>query len=351
MSPVTIGALHRMQRLAFTLTVSLLMLPTAPTLAAKFAAPAAIAPVTVSVAVVREQEIPILTEVVGTLQAAERAAIAAKVTGVITRVPVVLGSSVKTGDLLVAISAEEISARLNQAEAQLAQAKRNLEREQNLLQKNAATAETVKSMHDLHAIAQAGYREAKTMLGYATITAPFDGVVTRKNVSTGDLATPGAVLLQIENNQKLQVTTAVPESLVLKVHTGDTLIVRVPAAAAVVKGTVSEIAPAADPSSRTAPVILDLPPNPNLRSGQFARVLLPGKDGKALVIPTTAIVPSGQMDRVFVVEEQHAHLRLVRTGMSLDGLTEILGGLNPGETVVTTNNQSLVNGQLLQIAP
>jgi len=351
MSPVTIGAMHRMQRLAYTLTVSLLMLPTALTLAAESAAPAATAPVTVSVAVVREQEIPVLTEVVGTLQAAERAAIAAKVTGVISRMPVVLGSTVKTGDILVAISAEEILARLNQAEAQLAQAKRNLEREQNLLQKNAATAETVNSMHDLHAIAQAGYREAKTMLGYATITAPFDGVVTRKNVSTGDLATPGSVLLHIENNQRLQVTTAVPESLVLKVHTGDTLTVRVPSAEAVVKGTVSEIAPAADPSSRTASVILDLPPNSNLRSGQFARVLLPGKDGKALVIPTTAIAPSGQMDRVFVVEEQHARLRLVRTGMSLDGLTEILSGLNPGETVVTTNNQSLVNGQRLQIAP
>lgn len=311
----------------------------------------AAAPVAVTVAKVSEQEVPVLVEVAGTLQAAERASIAAKVTGVITRIPVELGSAVKTGDLLVTISAEEIAARLNQAEAQLAQAKRNLEREQNLLAKNAATPETVKLMHDQANMAQAGYREAKTMMGYITITAPFDGMVTRKNSHSGDLATPGTVLLQIENNRTLQVTTAVPESLVLHIHTGDVLPVKVEAAGVVIQGTVSEIAPAVDPSSRTAPVVLDLPANPNLRSGQFARVALPGKSSKALLVPSSALVPSGQMDRVFVVEGERARLRLVRTGLTLDGMTEIITGLSAGETVVTANNRLLVDGQSLRTQP
>jgi RND family efflux transporter MFP subunit len=349
MSPTTLHPINTMKRYLFFL--ALLLLLTTPALAGAADTKEANAPVPVSVVIAGEEEIPVLAEIVGTVQAAERAAIAAKVTGVITRMPVVLGSTVQTGDLLIAISAEEISARLNQAEAELARAKRNLEREQNLLLKNAATAETVKSMQDLHAIAQAGYREAKTMLGYTTITAPFAGVVTRKNVNTGDLATPGTVLLQIENNQRLQVTTAVPESLVLQIRTGDVLIVKVPAASVVVKGIVTEIGSAADPSSRTAPVTLDLPANPNLRSGQFARVLLPGKEGKTLLIPATALVPSGQMDRVFVVTEERARLRLVRTGRSHDGLIEILSGLDAGETVVVSNNQRLVNGQRLQIQP
>ncbi|MBV5318464.1 MAG: efflux RND transporter periplasmic adaptor subunit, partial [Desulfobulbaceae bacterium] len=214
-----------------------------------------------------------------------------------------------------------------------------------------ATAETVKSMQDLHALAQAGYREAKALLAYTTITAPFDGVVTQKMATSGDLAMPGMILLQIENNRKLQVRTAVPESLVLHLHTGDVLTVKVDAAAVEVQGTVAEIAPTADPGSRTAAVILDLPPDPNLRTGQFARVLLPGNETKALLIPTTALVPSGQMDRVFVVEGDHARLRLVRTGMHHNGLTEILSGLNPQETVVISNNRLLVNGQRLRIEP
>ncbi len=311
----------------------------------------AAAPVAVTVAKVSEQEVPVLIELAGTLQAAERASIASKVTGVITRMPVVLGSSVKAGDLLVALSAEEIAARLNQAEAQLAQAKRNLERDQNLLAKSAATPEAVKAMTDQYNIAQAGYREAKTMMGYATITAPFDGMVTRKNAHSGDLATPGTVLLQIENNRTLQVTTAVPESLALQIRTGDVLTVKVEAAGLALQGTVSEIAPAVDPNSRTAPVVLDLPANPNLRSGQFARVVLPGKSSRSLLIPSSALVPSGQMDRVFVVEGERARLRLVRTGLSINGMTEILTGLSAGETVVTTNNRLLVDGQPLRTQP
>lgn len=347
-----IRTIHRMKRCFLSWVLSGLMLPAASALAAQPVTPDTTStPILVTVAKASEQEIPALTELAGTLQAAERAAIAAKVTGVITRMPVVLGATVKTGDLLVAISAEEITARLNQAEAQLAQAKRNLEREQHLLQKSAATPETVKSMNDQYAIAQAGYREAKTMVGDTAITAPFDGVITRKNVNSGDLATPGTILLQMENSRKLQVTTAVPESLVLRVHTGDVLTVSIPAAGVVTKGTIAEIAPAIDPGSRTAPVTLDLPADPNLRSGQFARVLLPGKEGKALLIPTAAIVPSGQMDRVFVVEGERARLRLVRIGMRVDGMTEILSGLNPGETVVTANNQFLVSGQRLRVQP
>ena len=309
------------------------------------------APVPVTVALVREQHVPALAEVAGTVQAAERAAIAAKVTGVITRMPVVLGSTVKAGDLLVSISAEEIAARLGQAEALLAQAKRNLEREQRLLQKNAATPETVKLMTEQHAIAQAGYREAKTMLGYTTITAPFDGVVTRKNVSSGDLATPGAVLLQVESSRTLQVRAAVPESLLLTIKTGGTLTVKVETAGMTVQGTVVEVAPSADPHSRTAPIILDLPGSPTLRSGQFARVYLPGKGVTALLAPSSALVPSGQMDRVFVVADGRARLRLVRTGMHHDGMTEILTGLSPNETVVTSNNRLLVDGQPLQVQP
>jgi RND family efflux transporter MFP subunit len=309
------------------------------------------APIAVPVAQVREQEIPALIEVAGTVQAAERAAIAAKVTGVITQVPVVLGSTVKAGDLLVAISAEEITARLAQAEAQLTQARRNLEREQNLLAKNAATPETVKSMQDQFNIAQAGYREAKTILGYTTLIAPFDGVVTRKNVNSGDLATPGTVLLQVENNRKLQVHMAVPESLVLGLHPGAPLGVKVEVAGVAVQGTVAEVAPAADPASRTAPVVIDLPAHPNLRTGQFARVLLPGTGTRALLVPSSALVPSGQMDRIFVVAGERVQLRLVRTGACHDGMTEILAGLSAGETVVAGNNQLLVHGQPLRVQP
>lgn len=303
-------------------------------------------PVTaVRTSTVIEQTVPTLVEVVGTLQAVERAAIAAKVTGVVTEVPVVLGSRVNKGDLLVKISAREIAAQLNQAQARFNQAGRNLSREEKLLKKNAATAETVKSMQNQYAVAKAAVQGARTMLGYATITAPFSGVITAKNVHAGDLATPGTVLLRMENDHKLQAVCAVPESLVLQIRPGQTLTVTVPTAGLTINGKVAEVAPSADPASRTAPVTIDLSYNEKLRTGQFSRVKLPGQAKTSLFVPDGTVLPKGQMERVFVAADNKAHLRLVRTGMRRDGLTEIVAGLNPGETVIYQNNEHLVDGQ------
>ena len=308
-------------------------------------------PVTVPVARVEAREIPALVELTGTVQAAERAAISARVSGVVSRVAVSLGSTVAAGEVLVTLEAGEITARLRQAEAQLAQAKRHLERDRSLLARDAATPETVRTRADQFAIAQAAHQEARSMLAYTTITAPFAGVIIAKRVNAGDLATPGTVLLELEDNRRLQVRTALPESLIARVRMGDRLTVHVPAAGVEVAAAVAEIGPASDPSSRSAAITLDLPAGADLRSGQFARVLVPAESAIALLVPESAVLPAGQMDRVFVIEGDTARLRLVRTGQRRDGLVEILAGLDPGETVATGNNRLLENGRRVRVQP
>ncbi len=287
-------------------------------------------------------------ELVATIQAVQQAAVAAKVTGTITELPVVLGMRVNKGDLLLKISAEEISARVRQAQAQLAQAERNLARERKLLKRSAATRETVKNMEDMLAVARAAFEEARTMLGYTTIRAPFAGVITRKLVTSGDLATPGTPLIKLENDSRLQAVTGVPESLIALLGKGDRLTVHIPAARATVSGTVAEIAPAADPLSRTAPVKIDLESNAALRTGQFARVVLPVEPATTLLVPAGAVVAAGQMDKVFVLEEGRAVLRLVRTGGRDGDRVEILAGLRPGEEIIVDNNTLLVSGQPIE---
>ncbi len=310
-----------------------------------------LAPVQVRVVTVTRQELPSQIELVGTVVPVNRAAIAAKVTGTIDKMPVVLGSRVQKGDLLVQISAEEISAKVMQAQAQLAQAKRNLDREEKLLKKGAATSENVKSLRDMYRVAKAAYDGARTMLGYTTITAPFAGQVTRKLANVGDLATPGTPLLVMENSKKLQVVTAVPEGLVRRIKAGDHLDVSIPAAKQVLVGTVAEIAPAVDPLSRTSTVKINIAETAHLHSGQFARVALPGKTASNIFVPPSAIITLGQMNKIFVALNGKAHLRLVRTGIHQDGKIEILSGLNPGDRVIVDNNKLLVDGQPLTITP
>jgi RND family efflux transporter MFP subunit len=305
----------------------------------------------VSVAQVQERPIPVVAVVTGTVQAAERAAIAAKVSGTIVTMPILLGARVKAGDILATLSAEELTARMFQAETILAQAKRTLEREQNLLQKNAATPDAAKTAAEQHAIAQANFREAKTMMGYTTITAPFDGVVAQKRLNVGDLATPGAVLLHLENDHTLQVHASVPERLLHAFHDGKTLDVEIETADVTTQGTVTEIAPVVDPRTRTTVVKLSLPANAHLRSGQFSRIFVPDHTKNSLFVPASALIQSGQMETVFVAHQGLARLRLVRSGIRHEGMAEILTGLAAGETVVATNNRLLVDGQPLQVQP
>lgn len=337
----------RLRRILCALLVSTLPIVVSGIAIAKDRPPA----MAVSVAQVQERPIPVVAVVTGTVQAGERAAIAAKVSGTIVTMPILLGARVKAGDILATLSAEELTARMHQAEAILTQAKRTLDREQNLLQKNAATPDAAKTAAEQHAIAQANFREAKTMMGYATITAPFDGVVTQKRLNTGDLAIPGAVLLHLENDHTLQVQASVPERLLHAFHSGNALNVEIETAGVTTQGTVTEVAPAIDPHARTAVVKLTVPSAPTLRSGQFSRILVPDHVRNGLFVPASALLQSGQMETVFVADQGLARLRLVRSGDRHEGMAEILTGLAAGETVVTTNNRLLVDGQPLQVQP
>ncbi len=171
----------------------------------------ALPPLEVQIETLTESPVPIQVELAGTVQAIEHATISARVSGQIIHLPLQIGSKVEKGDLLVKISAAEINARLQQAEAQLAQAQRNLERETKLQEVNASTREKVKTLKELVQINEAVYREAQTILGYTEIRAPFNGTVTDKLVEVGDLASSGASLLKLEKGTALEVVIQVPE--------------------------------------------------------------------------------------------------------------------------------------------
>ena len=342
------------QPLAVVLAGCLLALPVGGCKQAAESAPALAppaAPIAVQVVAVSAGQAEGQNEAVGTVAAAHRAVIAAKVTGSIVEMPVKLGDQVKAGDLLVKISAAEIAARLAQAETAVGQARRNLEREQRLLAKGASTTETVKNQQDALQLAEAANSEARVMLGYATIRAPFAGVVSSKPASAGDLATVGAPLLTLENTDHLQAVVSVPEAQVLAIKSGAALELQVPAAQLDVTGKVAEIAPAADAASRTATVKLDLPANASLRPGQFVRVLLPGAVRRTMTVPAAAVSYFGQMERLFVVDNNTAHLRLIRVGQGHDGQIEVLSGVNPGDQVVVKTDSPLTDGHPVKVAP
>lgn len=257
-------------------------------------------------------------------------------------VDVAIGETVEEGEILVRLAAEELQARVAQAEAALDQVRRNYEREKSLLEQDATTAETVRNLEDEVRLAEARLAEARTMLTYTEVPAPFDGTIIAKQVRRGDLATPGAPLLTIEGEGALRVHVQVPASLTLLEQGAP---ITVEASGIEIEGRLVEWSPAADPTSRTRLAKVQLPLEAPVRSGQYVRVQWPAEEVTALWAPASAISPVGQMDRVFVVEAGQAQLRFVEAGRTRDARVQILAGLEAGEPVVLDPAPELHDGQ------
>lgn len=286
-------------------------------------------------------------DVVGTVNPKLRSVIEAKVSGRIDKMLVATGQRVKSGELLAGLDAREIQARLDQAHAVREQTGSDLKRFTELLQRRVIARQEFEGVQARARVAQAAVSEAETMLGYTKITAPFDGVITRKLADVGDLATPGKPLLEMEEPSALRFEAAVPEAIIARVEPGAKL--RVSLASGEIEGTVAEIAPAGDPNSRTFLVKLDLPPTPGLRTGQFGRVGIPTSETKVLHVPGSAVIERGQMELVFVVAGNRVELRLVKTGKRIGDEIEVVSGIDAGEQVVTGGAASLVDGEPIEI--
>ena len=302
-------------------------------------------PVAVRVAAVSDKARSAAEEVVGTVRPKLRAVIEAKVSGRIEELAVAPGQQVKAGALLAQLDAREIQARLDQAVAARDQTTRELERARKLLEQKITAQADFDSAEARARIASGAVTETQTALGYTKIVAPFNGVIARKLADVGDLAAPGKPIIEMEDSTALRFEADVPEALMIQIAVGGKLPVRTSSAPTDIEGTVVEMAPVADPASRTFLVKLDLPPTEGVHSGQFGRVLVPTGKADALWVPASALIVRGQMEMVFVAVNQRAQLRLVRTGKRTADDVELLAGISAGENVVVEGAEKLKDGQ------
>jgi RND family efflux transporter MFP subunit len=306
--------------------------------------------VPVRLAPVQAGYVPQFIEIAGTVRPVRRAVLAARVMGAITDLPITLGQRVEAGAILVKINAADTEARLAQARAGLSVSRRDLERERSLLAKAASTAETVRNLEDRLTGAEAAVREAEANLGYAEIRAPFAGVIARRLVNAGDLAAPGQPLLELEESTNFEIDAFIPASLAVGLTPGSAL--SVDADSRRLSGVLKEISSTADSATRSIGVKISVPAGAAVRSGQFVRVQIPGPTVRTLLIPSSALSLSGQMERVFVAGEgNRAILRLVKTGAARGDQLEVLSGLTAGEHVVVAPPANLRDGQPLEVQP
>ena len=304
-----------------------------------------LSPASVRVQTAERKPRPVFEEVAGTVRAKRQAILEAKVSGRIDRLPVVLGQRLKSGELVLRLDAAELNARLEQANASLEQSERDWKRVSTLFGQQAVTRGEYDAAQARHRLVQGAAAEAQAMLSYLDLTAPFDGVVAKKWAEVGDLAAPGKPLLSVEDSSALQLETDLPETLSARVQQGARLGIRVDGLTDLLIGSVAEIAPTVDTLSRTLRVKVDLPAHAGLTSGQFARLLVPVGENNRLSVPASAVLERGQLEILFVVAKQRAHLHLIKTGQRVGDEVEVLSGLQADDMVVTVGATQLTDGQ------
>jgi len=145
---------------------------------------------------------------------------------------------------------------------------------------------------------------------------------------------PGRPLVEIEGATGYELRASVEAEAARRLRAGQKLDARIDDLADPVPATVRVIAPAGDPATHRFEVKADLTATTGLRSGLFARLLLPSEGGSArLLVPDTAVFRRGGLMGVFVVDAGRARLRWVATGETSDGLVEIRSGVAEGERV------------------
>ena len=196
--------------------------------------------------------------------------------------------------------------------------------------------------------AEAGEEVAAVGASYAVLTAPFNGLVSNRQVDAGSMAAPGLPLLTIEDTSSYRLEVRVDESRAHLVAPGTAAEVRLDRGddteGGWAKATVAEVA-SVDPASHSFLVKLDLPPSAGLRSGVFGRARIMGPPARVLAVPTSAVVRRGQLSLVYVVDaEGMARLRMFSPGREQQGRIEILAGLAEGDRVVLAPPTAIDDG-------
>ena len=329
---------------------------------------AAGAPLPVQLATVRLEQVPVTVTAVGTTEPYARATPGTRLLGRVLEVSVKEGQRVTAGTVLVRIEGGDLDARrqqaasgLQEAQAVLTNAETNLRRVRNLYQERAVPKQSLDTAETEHrraeaavAAAQGGLQEVDANLGYSTIRSPISGLVVRKFVQPGDMASPGAPLFTVEQQDPMKVTVEVGERDLPYIQAQAPVHVEIEALGGAGKnswvGRVEAIVPSADPTSRTFQVnVLVDNPDATLHSGMFARVGFQKGERPGLLVPETAVVRRGQLEGVFVVHQGQARLRWVRLGRAFGGQREVIAGLEAGESVVASGLERLRDGAAVEV--
>lgn len=339
----------------------LLLLAAAACSAGAADGPPADAPLPVRTAEVRDTTLAATVRATGLLRAADERRLAFKVGGVVARVLVDEGETVRAGQPLAMLDLSEIDAQVRKAESAAAKAGRDHERAERLHRDSVATLAQLQDARTTAEVSQADLVAARFNRRFATITAPVAGTVLRRLAEGGELVAPGAPVLVLGSTGRgMSLVVGLADRDVVRVRVGDRARVLVDALGdRALGGRVTTVAAAPDPATGTFSVEIALDEaevsGRTLPTGLVAHAEITSAERTtARVIPVEALLEAdGARATVFATsaDGRRAERRVVTVGALRNGRVPVLAGLDGVRTVVTDGAAELQDGRPVRRVP
>lgn len=292
--------------------------------------------------------------------------LAFQVSGKLIKRNVELGSVVTAGDVLMEIDPKDIrqtvnitSAQVASSQSQLSLAEINLERYRKLYEQNAISRAQLDQYENAYQVALAAvnqanaqYAQGANQLGYTSLVADSDGVISNVTAEAGQVVSAGQAVLTLVKGEEREIEINVPENRIDEMRRASQVSVSFWALPGVnAAGKVREVSPVADKVTRTYKVRISLVnPPAAIKLGMTASVAVGSAGNQQTVyIPLSAIYQTGDTPQVWIIRDGVVTLRPIKVGTFGDNKVQVLEGLQTGDVIVTAGVQKLREGQKVRL--
>lgn len=286
----------------------------------------------------------------GTLLPNEAVNVLSEVSGRITAIGFEEGRTVQAGQVLVRINDDDLQAQLRKAELSVELAAQDEQRKKQLLAVNGVSQEVYDQSHIQLESLRAEADNLRALVAKATIRAPFSGRIGLRQVSVGSYVSPNTLIASLQQTDPVKVEFTVPERYANQLHTGSSIAFTVDGDTSTYRGEVFAMEPSVDASSRSIRVRARTPNREGrLNPGAFAHVTLKlDREPAALVVPTQAVVPDIQGQKVLLIKDGKVKSARVTLGVRQESSVQLTSGVAAGDTVITTGLLAARDGMPVQ---
>lgn len=293
-------------------------------------------------------------ETTTTLEAEREVDIVCRTTGLVNSILVEEGDHVKNGGVLLKIDDREAQAVYKASVATYEERKRQWERAKESFERDnpIISKESYDQVRYNYAKSEADFEASKLQLAYTEIRAPFEGIITKRQVNTGSMLNAGQTVFTIVDTVPLLAKIHLPERELAKIRKGQIADLKLDAhPGRTFKSRIKMINPVVDPTSGTFKVTLEVESSGDvLRPGMFASVyLVTDTHPSALLVPKQALLLEAEKDTLFIVSGRFAYTQEIKVGYRDDKNIEILEGVKDGEYVVIVGQDGLNNGSEVKL--